>query len=315
MTLRRFAIATASVTFVLLLMGGLVHNTRSSLACPDWPLCYGQVFPKMEGGVLVEHSHRLVASTVSLMAAILMIAAWRSARKTPSKAANQLAWLATGAFGLVLTQATLGGITVLLRLPPVVSTAHLAVSQLFFLSLIYIAFRAKDDQRAPLAGKVQRMTMWGAILVYVQMIIGAAMRHLGAGLACTDLPLCQGQLWPTNVHPNVSLHVVHRLFALVVFGHLVGMAIVTAKNARTTTVKALAIAAPVLALVQITLGILSITTFLDAVPVTAHLGVAAALLADCTILHIVSRGSLSARATTTADAPNGLSNVNEGVAA
>ena len=312
MTLRRFAIATASLTFVLLLMGGLVHNTRSSLACPDWPLCYGQVFPKMEGGVLVEHSHRLVASTVSVMAAILMIAAWRSARKTGDE---KLAWLATGAFALVLTQATLGGLTVLLRLPPVVSTAHLAVSQLFFLSLIYVAFRAQDDQRAPLAGKVQRMTLWGAILVYVQMIIGAGMRHLGAGLACTDLPLCQGQLWPTNVHPNVSLHVVHRLFALVVLGHLVGMAIVTAKNAHTTTVKVLAIAAPLLALVQITLGILSITTFLDAVPVTAHLGVAAALLADCTILHIVSRGSLRARATTTADAPNGLSNVNEGVAA
>jgi heme A synthase len=164
------------------------------------------------------------------------------------------------------------------------------------------------------------MTLAGMVLVYLQMIIGAAMRHLGAGLACTDLPLCQGQLWPTHVHPNVSLHVVHRLFALVVFGHLIGMAIVTAKNARTTTVKVLAIAAPVLAVVQITLGILSITTFLDAVPVTAHLGVAAALLADCTILYIVSRGSLRARATsaTTADAPSrsrGNASSNEGVAA
>jgi heme A synthase len=312
MTLRRFAIATASLTFVLLLMGGLVHNTRSSLACPDWPLCYGQVFPKMEGGVLVEHSHRLVASTVSLMAAILMIAAWVSAKRTGDK---KLAWLATGAFGLVLTQATLGGLTVLLRLPPVVSTAHLAVSQLFFLSLIYIAFRAQNDGRAPLPAKVQRMTAWGMGLVYVQMIVGAAMRHLGAGLACTDLPLCQGQLWPTGVHPNVTLHVVHRLFALVVLGHLVGMAIVAAKNAQTGVIKALAIAAPVLAVVQITLGILSITTFLDAVPVTAHLGVAAALLADCTILHILSRGSLSARATVTAEAPRSSGKARVGVAA
>ena len=68
-------------------MGGLVHNTRSSLACPDWPLCFGHVFPKMEGGVLVEHSHRLVAATVTFLALGLMIGALRRAtahRVTPA---------------------------------------------------------------------------------------------------------------------------------------------------------------------------------------------------------------------------------------
>lgn len=296
MSLRRFAIATASLTFVLLLMGGIVHNTRSSLACPDWPLCFGQVFPKMEGGVLVEHSHRLVAATVTLLAATLMLWAWLAVRRTGDR---RLAWLATGAFGLVLGQALLGGITVIFRLPTIVSTAHLAVSQLFFLTLIYIAFRARDDHRRALPAKVQRMALWGAIAVYVQMLLGALMRHLGAGLACTDVPLCQGKLWPTGVHPNVTLHVVHRLFALLVLGHLIGMAITTAKNTDRRGVKLLAVAAPLLAVVQITLGILSVTTFLDAVPVTAHLGVAALLLADCTILHIIARGPLRARATST----------------
>jgi heme A synthase len=58
-------------------------------------------------------------------------------------------------------------------------------------------------------------------------------------------------------------------------------------------VRALALAAPLLAVVQVALGILSITTFLDAAPVTAHLGVAAALLADCVILHLVSRGTVA----------------------
>lgn len=293
MSLRRFAIITASLTFILLLMGGLVHNTRSSLACPDWPLCFGQVFPKMQGGVLVEHSHRLVAATVSLLAAVLMFGCWRKARATGDR---RLGWLGTGVFVLVLAQAVLGGITVLLRLPTIVSTAHLAVSQLFFISLIYVAFRAGDDTRAPLSSKVRNMTLWGAILVYTQEIIGATMRHLGAGLACTDVPLCQGKIWPTHVHPNVTLHVVHRLFALVVFGHLIGMAIVVVRGTKNRTLRALAIAAPILAVVQITLGILSITTFLDAVPVTAHLGVAATILADCCILHIVARGPLRARA-------------------
>jgi heme A synthase len=287
MKLRTFAIVTAGLTYVLLLMGGIVHNTRSSLACPDWPLCFGQVFPKMEGGVLVEHSHRLVAATVTMLAMGLMAAAWLRVRRTGDR---RLAWLATGAFVMVMGQATLGGITVLYRLPTIVSTAHLAVSQLFFLTLIYIAFRSGGEERAALAPKVQRMTLWGALLVYTQMLLGALMRHLGAGLACTDLPLCQGKLWPTGVHPNVTLHVVHRLFALLVFGHLIGMAIVTARGTTSRLLKALAIAAPLLAVVQITLGWLSITTFLDAVPVTAHLGVAAALLADCFILHVVARG-------------------------
>src|SRR5215212_11920442 len=67
----RFAVTTTVATFLLILIGGLVHGTGSSLACPDWPTCYGTFFPKMEGGVLVEHSHRLAAGTVGISTLLL----------------------------------------------------------------------------------------------------------------------------------------------------------------------------------------------------------------------------------------------------
>src|SRR4249920_450325 len=71
MLVHRFAIVTAVATYLLILIGGLVHGTGSSLACPDWPTCYGTMMPKMEGGVLVEHSHRLAAGTVTILTLVL----------------------------------------------------------------------------------------------------------------------------------------------------------------------------------------------------------------------------------------------------
>src|SRR3954469_7789026 len=78
MLVHRFAIATAVATYLLILIGGLVHGTGSSLACPDWPTCYGTMMPKMEGGVLVEHSHRLGAGTVMILTLVLTIAMFAS---------------------------------------------------------------------------------------------------------------------------------------------------------------------------------------------------------------------------------------------
>src|SRR4051812_10949371 len=77
-TTHGLAIATATATFLLILIGGLVHGTGSSLACPDWPTCYGTMMPKMEGGVLVEHSHRLAAGTGMILTLVVTIAMFAS---------------------------------------------------------------------------------------------------------------------------------------------------------------------------------------------------------------------------------------------
>src|SRR6185369_16641465 len=132
MLVHGFAIATAIATYLLILIGGLVHGTGSSLACPDWPTCYGTMLPKMEGGVAVEHSHRLAAGAVvilTLALAITLTLARQGGAERRRRTLRNVAWLA---MTLVVVQALLGGITVILRLPTPVSTLHTATSLLFF---------------------------------------------------------------------------------------------------------------------------------------------------------------------------------------
>src|SRR5438067_4907308 len=73
MWVRRLAALAALLTLVLIVAGGLVTNTDSGLACPDWPLCYGSPLPKMVGGIAVEHTHRLIATAVGLCTVALCI--------------------------------------------------------------------------------------------------------------------------------------------------------------------------------------------------------------------------------------------------
>src|SRR6185369_6899246 len=181
------AIATAAATYLLILIGGLVHGTGSSLACPDWPTCYGTFFPKMEGGVLVEHSHRLAAGTVAILTVLLAVAVTAS-REPTHRRLRRHAWLSVA---LVVVQAVLGGITVKLRLPTPVSTAHTGVSLLFFLSVLYVAFCSRAPRApsastpSPLPEGKTRLALVSLVVVYFQMLLGGLVRHSGAALACT----------------------------------------------------------------------------------------------------------------------------------
>jgi heme A synthase len=284
----RLAAITAALTFLLILLGGVVHNTRSSLACPDWPLCYGQVFPKMEGEILVEHSHRLLATLVGLFTCGLVVASVVEARRGGDR---RLVRLSIGALALVVVQGVLGGVTVLLRLPTWTSTAHLAVSLAFLCLLLLIVFRARPRRATPslpLPSSVRRATAIGAGVVYAQILLGALIRHLGAGLACIEVPFCRG-LWPTDGNGYLHLHMLHRWMGVVVFLTLLWVTVVVVRHAR-GAVRALAIALPLLVAAQITLGIFAIATFLEVVLTTAHLGVAAAILVTLVALHLVARG-------------------------
>jgi protoheme IX farnesyltransferase len=283
--IHRFAVATAAATYLLILIGGLVHGTGSSLACPDWPTCYGTFMPKMEGGVLIEHSHRLAAGTVVILT--LLLAAMLTATRDPSlRRLRPFGWLAVG---LVFAQALLGGITVLLRLPTPISTAHTATSLLFFMTVLYIAVRSRPatarDAAPPI---VSRLALITSVAVYMQMVLGGLVRHSGAALACTDVPLCRGALWP-DAHPTVLIQALHRLDAVAVACLVLASSIVTLRRATRQALRVLAGVAPVLVGIQIWLGIRSVQSFLDLLTVESHLAVATALLATMVLTVLAAR--------------------------
>jgi len=200
--------------------------------------------------------------------------------------------LAAAALAIVMFQGLLGGLTVLYRLPTLVLVMHLATSMLFLAAALVLALRLGGTQPAVAA---PRGLLWlTAAAVYAQILLGATVRHTGAGLVCgIDLPYCRGAFWPSNVHPMVHLHMAHRAFAFVVLG-LVAWTSLRVARSSSGAVRALALFAPVLVLIQIALGVLTILTLKDLVPLTGHLLVGALLLADCVALLALTRAEPAA---------------------
>jgi cytochrome c oxidase assembly protein subunit 15 len=227
----------------------------------------------------VKHvSDELPALGVVLVALGYAGCAWvvAKARETDGK-------LAAGALSLVMFQGLLGGLTVLYRLPTLVLVMHLGTSMLFLSLMVVLSVNQGATTTAP------RGLLWlTAGAVYLQIILGATVRHTGAGLVCVDLPFCRGALWPAGVHPMVHLHMAHRAFAFVVLGLVCWSSLRVARCSR-GLIRALGWSAPALVVIQIALGILTIVTFKDLVPVTAHLLVAALLLADYAALLAMTR--------------------------
>jgi heme A synthase len=272
----RLARVTAVATFLLLVVGGLVHATGSSLACPDWPLCYGQFFPAMEGGVLFEHGHRLAALAVAVLSACLAVATWRRRREPAIRA------LAAAAVLLVLLQAALGAATVMWKLPLLVSSAHLATSMAFFSTVVALAWLlappSAADAAPPAPAAVRLLAASAAAAVYVQIVLGAFVRHTGSGLACgTQAVLCQGLVWPSG--GPAELQMLHRMVGVAAAALSAGAGLAAFRRGPPRSRSAAALA-PMLALVQLGLGAWTVWSLIAVPVVSLHLAVGALLLAD-----------------------------------
>lgn len=268
---------TILLTFLLINLGGLVHNTGSSLACPDWPLCYGQVMPVMEGGILVEHSHRLLASLVGLLTILLCAVAFKTRKNKTIKI------LSIFALVFVILQGLLGGLTVIYQLPTIVSTAHLSLSLIYFLTLITLFFFLDEQKVFPKSTRASRMVLLlSLVMIYFQAILGAFMRHSGLGGACglgfENSLLCSDMLSAQGI-----LHFSHRLLGFFVAFIIFYASFVLYKLAQ----KKSALLLVTLVILQVALGILTVGSELGVWETTLHLGFAALLLGSTYFIFLL----------------------------
>ena len=271
----RFVRVSAACVAVIIAAGALVTTTRTGLSVPDWPTTFGTFFPPFAlwvNGVEFEHTHRLIAGVIGLFTMISCV--WVIRRD----ARRGVRFLAGAAICAVLVQAMLGGLTVLLKLPPAVSASHGTLGQTFFclmvaLSMVtspsWAAAGRREADGAALA--LQMLSVMLFITVWSQLVIGATMRHLHAGLAILDFPTSQGQWVPDFVNVGVAVNFAHRMGALVVFvlaTSLVALTLARFRDDARLVSAALRIAG--LVALQVTLGAFIVWTHRSVIVTSLH---------------------------------------------
>ena len=279
--LPRFAKLTCLSTYLLIVVGSLVTTTGSGLAVPDWPLSFGQFFPEMKGGVLFEHGHRMVAGSVGLMMTALAIWVWLVEKRRWLKMLALTAWFA------VVLQAILGGVTVLHQLPVPVSVSHSGLAMIFFALTAFIALATDNSWDAmrektsfePPSAALTKFAIAAAVVVYIQILFGAIMRHMGAGMAIPDWPLSYGQIIAPRLDvATIGFNFAHRTWAWVTASALVILFFAVRRHSRREHgLRAWAHLLAGLVFVQILLGAWTVWSIKDYVVTTLHVATGAAI--------------------------------------
>jgi cytochrome c oxidase assembly protein subunit 15 len=296
--LHRFALFTACSTAFLIFVGGLVTSTESGLAVPDWPLSYGMLFPPMVGGIFYEHGHRMVAAFVGLLTVVLAIWTWLKERRI------WVRWLGICALAAVILQGLLGGLTVIYLLPTPISMTHACLAQTFFCLTIAIALFTSPGWKRGLpsiqlkgeAVSLHALCTMTTGAVYLQLFLGALMRHTDSGLSIPDFPLAFGSLIPEFTSENVIIHFAHRLGAVFVAGMVIWTFVRIFRFYSSYRLVYL----PALVLLgvtglQIVLGALTIWTAKSVFVTTAHVANGAVVLGVSFLLTLRAHGMAASR--------------------
>ena len=200
--------------FTLLVWGNLVAGLKAGLACPDWPLCHGQIVPPFRWDIYVEFIHRVIGGITSIFIFILCYQRFK-AYIGAIKAIPLLVVL------LLIFQIVLGGIVVLMELPVDLTTFHFANAIVIFALVVYmVSYDGMNNKPTFFISGYKGIFFLLSILIFFQAVLGAYVRHSSSGLACPDFPTCLGYWIPPAISGIVLNHFAHRglayLIALIV---------------------------------------------------------------------------------------------------
>lgn len=279
-TLRYTSLSAALFAFALVVWGGIVRINGAGMTCPDWPRCRGTWFPALNDSVFYEWTHRLGAPILTLLIVATFVAAWRARRE------SSVAWRASWfSIGLLVAQVLVGALTIkFINNPPSVA-AHLGLGILTFVSLLLVWYVAGDhgrvDSLAPFESPLvtlafSRLALAAALVTFCAVLAAGYMSASNAGLACTQVPLCNGWGAPQTVAQQI--HMGHRLLAYVAFILIAALAMVGSR-ALAPRIRVLSLFALVLGIAQIALGIATVVSGLAPALRSIHQANGAALSA------------------------------------
>jgi cytochrome c oxidase assembly protein subunit 15 len=234
--IRRVAVFALVVAAIHVVFGAIVRISGSGMGCGDnWPKCYGYWFPPMSRpDLVVEVSHRYLASILSLSVLALAIVAWRARRI--HGVAGRLGPMrsAFGALAAVVAAAILGGVTVKMHNEAAATVAHWCVAMTLLALLVVTIVRSttgpNDDRRA--SPKTMRAAMAAVTLAGLTVVMGGVTaKYAGAPIACLKFPLCGAN--PAVPAAAARIQIIHRTIAVLLILHLFGVVMALRKRAAT----------------------------------------------------------------------------------
>lgn len=272
--LGRVVSAMVGITYALLVFGSTVRAHGAGLACPDWPLCFGEIVPRIDFGVGLEFGHRVLAGCVSVLFAGVAVAIFRD-RSLRARFGALVGVLAA----VLVVQVILGGLTVLHLLAEWTVTSHLVAGNTFALLLLLLAAGLREADRPVGRDAVPALWRWGAVLfallVPVQLVLGGLVSSTYSGLACGTWPSCNGGAWFPTLEGAVGLQVAHRIVAYSLLAAALINVVITRGRGRVGR-SALLVAG--LVVIQACLGVANVLLYIPVEITVLHSAGAAAIV-------------------------------------